>query len=465
MEGLLEFISGLEELKNVPKDQIQWMIDRGDVRNLNKGDLLWASGSPIDELRIIIEGKYRGFVVQNGQEREFGLFESGLITGVLPFSRLKEAQGSAVTVEEGSVFFLHKKHFSEMIQTQLELVTAFVHFMTSRVRNFTSFQLQNEKLLSLGKLSAGLAHELNNPASAILRSATTLKEHLRALPENFKSVIKIKMTDEEVDTINNLLFSKIDQGLQDDIGLMERTEREDTIAEWLEDNGVEDGYELAEGLVDFGFVEEDLETIRDAVPNEHFIPIINWIENNLTTEKMVEEIGDASKRIADLIGSIKSYTHMDQTLDKQKVDLHKGIQNTLRMLQHKSQKQNISLELDFDPDLPEIAGFPGELNQVFTNLIDNAYDAMENEASKQLNIKTFRENGSVHIHIKDSGPGIPEEVQTKIFDPFFTTKDVGKGTGLGLDIVKKIVEQHKGRIEFVTSEKGTEFQLILPVSS
>jgi signal transduction histidine kinase len=464
MEGLFGILSDLKEFENVPADQVKWMVDNGFTKNFNKGEFAFEPGDPINELRIILDGKFLGYGIQNGQRKEFGYFEKNLITGVLPYSRLKDAGAYAEALEPSNIFYLHKDHFPHMIRECHELTTALVHFMTSRVRDFTAFQLQNEKLMSLGKLSAGLAHELNNPVSAILRSAVKLKEHLRLLPKGFKDVIKIRISDEQVDKVNSLLFKKIDVGIQE-LSLMEKTDLEDEIAGWLEDNGIEDGYDMAENLVDFGFKTDELEMIKNEVTEAHSLPILNWIENNLTTEKMVDEIADASERISDLVKSIKSYTHMDQSLDRQKVDLHKGLRNTLRMLEHKSKKKGMLVDLNLDENLPEIDGFPGELNQVFTNLIDNAFDAMEESSEKVLNIATHRQNGNVHVHIKDTGPGIPEEIKSRIFDPFFTTKDVGKGTGLGLDIVKKIIEQHKGRIEFNSSTEGTEFKLILPISS
>lgn len=464
IETLVQFFQKMEDLQSVPATELEWMARAGKEWDLAEGDFLFKRDQASDNLHILLEGKLRLYGLVNGSQREFGAMESGDITGVLPYSRMKIAGGFGQATEPCRVFSLHRDHFPEMIRENYSLTSAFVHKMTNRVRSFTALQQQNEKLMALGKLSAGLAHELNNPASAIVRSATNLKDHLKAIPEGFKKVIAVKMDGSEIDAVNEILFRNLDSGMVEGMSLMERSSCEDEVAEWLEDKGVEDGYEIAENLVDFGFSEEDLEELSSRVPDNHFVPIIHWINNNLITEKMVLEISEASQRIAELVGSVKSYTHMDQSLDKQDVDLAKGIRNTLRMLQHKLKKGPVKVVENFSAEAATVTGFPGELNQVWTNLIDNAIDAMEESAEKVLEIKSWRDkHGNTYVSIIDSGSGIPEDVLSRIFDPFYTTKEVGQGTGLGLDVVKKIIEdQHKGRIKVESRPGRTEFNICLP---
>ncbi|MCG8320842.1 MAG: hypothetical protein MI921_15170 [Cytophagales bacterium] len=287
----------------------------------------------MDYLFIIFQGKFSIKVEQGSQFRNVGGFEPYSITGMLPYSRAVAARGYADSIGDSEVLRLHKDHFRFMITHHEELTTALVHIMSTRIRSFTKLEQQNDKMMALGKLSAGLAHELNNPSAAVVRSARILKKHLSLLPRNFKNVIKIRMSDEQVDSVNNLLFTKIEEGVKS-LTLMEKTELEDEIAEWLEQQGMEDGYEMAENFADFGFNGDDLQLISDQVPEVDMLPVINWINQNLTTEKLVNEIGEASQRINDLVRSVKSYTHMDRAPEKQPVDIHEGINNTLTMLNH-----------------------------------------------------------------------------------------------------------------------------------
>lgn len=337
--------------------------------------------------------------------------------------------------------------------------------MSSRIRNFTKFQQQNEKMMALGKLSAGLAHELNNPASAIVRSSKALQMHLKSLPDSFKKVTSIKMSPEEVDMINDLLYGKLESDEQVTYSLLERQEVEDDLADCLEERGVEDGYEITENLIDFGFTCSDVELIYDKTGETHFAPVMKWINDNLTTDRMVREIEDASSRIASLVDSVKNFTHMDQTPDKVKVDIHLGIDNTLTMLNHKLKRQNIEVIRNYDSNIPHPKIVVSQLNQVWTNLIDNAIDAMEDSKPARLEIDTRQDNEFIKTVIRDNGSGIPEDIKSRIFDPFYTTKEIGKGTGLGLDVVKSIIDRHNGTIK-VESEAGkTEFEVCIPIEA
>lgn len=462
----VELLRTVPELADVPADQLKWFLENAECTSMKRDEVLFKPGDPIDYLRVVIQGKMRFYQIQKDSMRTIGEFEAPYITGVLPYSRLKESTGHGVVLEDALFLLLHRDRFPEMIQQQYELTAAFVHYMTSRVRSFTTFQLQNEKLMSLGKLSAGLAHELNNPASAVVRSAQELKKHLQMTPQGFKKVTALRMEPEVVDSLNTMLLEKV-AALDDvqELSLMDRTDREDELADWLEDHGVEDGYEFSADLVDFGFEVSDLESVLAQTADHQFEPVLSWIHSNLVTEKMVRDIQDASERISELVKSVKSYTHMDQSQDNQTVDLHKGIKNTITMLQHKIRKNNMVIEKDLSAELPRIEGYPGEINQVFTNVIDNAMDATAEVSEPRITIKTTTDGEFVRVFIQDNGPGIPEDILQRIFDPFFTTKSVGEGTGMGLDVVKKIMEHHNGKV-VVNSEPGkTVFELCFPIKS
>ncbi|GAA4274276.1 ATP-binding protein [Aquimarina gracilis] len=452
----------IPEFTNVPIQQLQWLIDKSEIQTFKQGEFVFKKGDSIDQLSIVLKGKIAIKFEQNGNYKVVGEITKNGIAGLLPFSRMSSAMGYGEIMEDAEVLFLDRSMFREMVANHYELTESLVHHMTSRVREFTKNNVQSEKMMALGKLSAGLAHELNNPASAMLRSAKALKEHLGNVPEKFKRIISIRASEQEVNTINNVLFDRINHRPENNMKLTERNEKEDELEEWLEDQGVDNAFELTETLLDFCMDVPVMKEIHKATGKENFPHAIEWIENVLTTEKMVDEIGEASNRISNLVQSIKSYTHMDRAPEKVATDIHTGIKSTLTMLNHKLKKKNISVEKNFTLQLPEPKIFVSEINQVWTNLIDNAIDAMEH--SGVLKIETSQDKSFIKINITDNGKGIPEANINHIFDPFFTTKGIGEGTGMGLEVVQRIINQHNGDIKVVSRPGETTFTVCLPIN-
>ncbi|MDX2284210.1 MAG: ATP-binding protein [Bacteroidia bacterium] len=461
-ETLLAELKQLEEFARVPDEELRWMIERGYVLTFQPGERVFSTGDSIERMTVVLEGRIKVWMERNGERQEMMRLEAGEITGKLPYSRMRGATSNGEVVEFCRIFALGSEHFPEMIRTQYYLTEALVHVMTNRVRSMTAFQQQNEKLISLGKLSAGLSHELNNPAAAVVRSAEELKKHLGLMPEGFKRVISIRMEDAQVDAVNDVLFSALQREAKPLSG-MARFRAEECLIDWFDDQGVDNAQEYAEVLLEFGLTDEDLDFILQQTGEREFLPVLGWVVNVLTTEKFVNEIREAARRIADLVQSVKSYTYMDQVRDRQHVDVREGIRSTYTMLKHKFKKRSIEFIETFAEDLPAVSGFPGELNQVWTNLMDNALDAMEEGGT--LEVQAHPDGNCVRVRVIDSGKGIPPDVLSKIWDPFFTTKPLGQGTGLGLGVVHRIiVQQHKGTIEVAESRPGrTVFELYLPV--
>jgi signal transduction histidine kinase len=390
---------------NVPVEQLEWLIAEGEVVHMEEGDMLFQSGAPIQYFFVILEGRFQVYAMQAGQRRDAFVFEPGDITGALPYSRGKVSGGTAVAIEPCRVFRLPKELLRTMTREHFELTEVLVHQMTDRVRELGKMQQINEKMMSLGKLSAGLAHELNNPAAAIVRSSAALKAHLSHTPDKFKKVMSIEAVDRQVDVVNQFVFDKINAPAAKELSLMERSRQEDDVLDWLEDHAVSNAYDIASVFVDFGVHIFDLDALESELGPNHLDPILNWVCNNFVTEKIVTEIEEASKRIGHIVDSIKSYTHMDRATSKAKIHIREGLVNTLTLLNHKLKEKQIKVVKEFPDDLPEVEVFVGELNQVWTNIIDNAIDAME--AGGTLEIVCAADKRWLKTSIIDSGNGIP----------------------------------------------------------
>lgn len=455
----------IEILNDVPDNQIQWFIDESEHLFFVEGDFFAKANDPLVHTSVLIKGRIELYRVQNGNKTKISDLTRGNFTGLLPFSRAKVIPVNAVCREETELLSLSRDKFREMIQSHYELTQALVHVMTSRVREFTELEQQNEKMVALGKLSAGLAHELNNPASAIVRGSASLEKHLQCLPDAFKQLISIRLDPVHIESVNAKIHQALDSKERPALTMMERADREDEISDWLDDQpDVKNVYDMAENFVEFGLSIADLEEIKSYIPEGKLSPLLIWINNSFTTERMVSEIGIASKRISELVNSVKTFTHMDGGGDKMFADIRTGIRNTMTMLNYKIKKGNITVVEDYDDSLPPVKALIGELNQVWTNLIDNATDALENQENPQLTLRTRRDREFVCVSVIDNGPGIPEDIKMKVFDPFFTTKKIGQGTGLGLDVVSRIVRQHHGTISLKSEPGHTEFIVCFPIN-
>lgn len=472
----VEILRQFSAFENVPDEQLHWLSERAEEVTFPEGTTIYQPNDSVDYLILILDGQIRIESGSGGAGDELAIYDTHSILGVLPFSRMKRFIHRLVAEKPTRVLRLHRDHLPELIRSCYELTETLVHQMTSRVRDFTTMTQQTEKMASLGRLSAGLAHELNNPVSAVVRSADTLKTHLRATPEAFKTVMHLNLSDEQVDSVQTVFFAKVDGQLTGESGprltLLERSSLEDELTDWLDDHGVDDrddgpSVDLANPLVEFGFSVDDLDWILEKIGDENLVGVLNWLVNNLVAEKLVLDISEASKRISTLVGSIKNYTHMDQGVGKEQVRLSEGIRSTLTLLEHKVKRKQIALTITIADDLPTVCGWPGELNQVWTNLIDNAIDALPNGGKLDISSEPDRQGNGLEFvltKIIDNGPGIPDDIQDKIFEPFFTTKGIGKGTGLGLDIAQGVVKHHNGSLK-VKSEPGhTEFSVCLPIS-
>ncbi|SKC84080.1 ATP-binding protein [Ohtaekwangia koreensis] len=461
---ILTALRAVPEFKDLAESHLIWLMEKGTVSTLKEGEKFFTYGDPIDTMAIVLEGEVDLYRAQGNGSRYLGAVEKGEITGLLPYSRLKTAAAEGIASRDSTIFYLHKDNFMELVREHSPLAEILVHTMTDRVRDFTHQQQQDDKMMALGKLSAGLAHELNNPSAAIVRSAQELKRHLGNAPEKFKSVIKIQTTADIVDKVNEFIVAKLDETTsQQPLSMMEKSEREDAMADWLQNIGLEDAYETASIFVDFHIQPEDMESLNKILRPEDRVAVINWIGQTFTTERLVNEIEEASRRINVLVTSVKSYTHMDRAPERERADLRAGIRNTLTMLNHKIKKNQVTVVENIPDNFPQPCIYVSAMNQVWTNLIDNALDALEGRPNATLEIKVEKDREFLIAYIIDNGPGIPADILDKIFDSFFTTKPIGKGTGIGLEVVRQIILQHNGKVT-VKSEPGrTAFAVCIPI--
>ena len=457
---LVDRLAEHKGLGAAPRDELAWLASHGCLRQLQTGDVLTAKGALVEGLFIVLSGHLAMYVDRGAGPHKVMEWRQGDVTGLLPYSRLVGPPGDSVAQEPTTILAVHRDHIRAMVRECYEITSILVHIMIDRVRGFTSSDLHDEKMVSLGKLSAGLAHELNNPASAIERGAALLNERLVDSERAARGLAAAKLSDEQLaagDAIRKCCMGTRVPGV---LSPIEQAEREEAMAEWLADHGLE--ITTAETLADTTVTFEALDDLAKAVDGPALNAVLQWGAAGCLVRSVASEIQDAATRISGLVAAIKGFTHMDQAKVAEPVDLMQGLSNTVAVLKSKARAKSAAVVVEVEPDLPRVCGFAGELNQIWANLIDNALDAISQ--SGRVDVLANRENQRVVVRVVDNGPGIPAKIREHIFDPFFTTKPVGQGTGLGLDIVRRLVRHNDGAIAVESQPGRTEFRVTMPVA-
>ncbi len=456
---LVERLANHRTLGAAPRVELAWLAARGRVQSLAVGEQLAVKGAPVEGMYAILVGRMAIFLDKGGAPKKLADWQAGDVTGMLPYSRLVNSPGNSYAQEPCEVFILPREHMRAMPIECPELTTILVHRMVDRARDFTSNELHDEKLVSLGRLSAGLAHELNNPSAAIERSAALLGTRLDDVEQATRVLCASGLTEAQfdaVDAVRSACAVAPEHGVRSPI---ERSEREEAIADWLRDHGLDDT--ASEALSETGVTMDALDRLAGVVRGPALNAALRWAASGCSVRQLASEIQEAGTRIAGLVLAIKGFTHMDQATVAEPVDLAKSLANTVAVLKSKARGKSVAVSIQLDADLPRVRGFAGELNQVWGNLIDNALDAVP-EAGR-VDVRAQRDTRTVLVRIADNGPGIPPEIRARIFDPFFTTKPAGQGTGLGLDIVRRLVQHNDGQIEVDSRPGRTEFRVTLPI--
>jgi signal transduction histidine kinase len=454
---LVDRLAALPRLAGIPRQELEWLVAHGRFVAHEVGHVVGPKGERIEELWVVVSGHIAIRVDRGAGPRLVTEWHAGDVTGMLPYSRMKAPPGDNYCAERTELLAVHEKHFPELVYRCPAFTAHTVHTMLDRARNFNTSALQDEKMVSLGKLAAGLAHELNNPASATKRGASLLLGELSRLDGALQALSEGGLTGElhaAIERLRPLGLTRPDGVVRSSL---DQADREEEIADWLVRHGADPDH--APALADTAVTIDALDTLAKAVSDDTLDAALGWLAARGATQGLAADIEHAATRIYELVAAVKRFTYMDSLAGPESVDVEAGIRDTLRVLDAKVTSKNATIMIDFEPDLPRVRAIGGELNQVWMNLIDNALHAIPE--SGRIAISARRELDWVVVRVIDDGPGIPADLLERIFDPFFTTKPPGEGTGLGLDMSRRLVRRYHGDISVESRPGRTEFRVSL----
>ncbi len=460
--ALREALCGIPLFAALSEEQLRWVLDHASEETREAGDVVFAEGEGATAFWILLEGELRITKRVGADETVLASHGPGAFTGEIPLLAGTPYIATARATGRSRLLRISDADFRALLARYPPLLTAVVRTMAERIDATESLVRQREKLAALGTMAAGLAHEMNNPASAARSAAGRLRAtsadlHARAL------ALGKSLDGGQLDRLVTLRQEVVARAKNaPPLDTLERSDREDELAAWLEDHGVEEGWELAPTLVSAALDTTWLGALAGEFPDGVLGEVLSWLGAVVDESELLAAVDAGTARVSTLVAAVKSYSYMDQA-PLQDVDLHEGLENTLTILGYKL-KKGVTVTRSYDRALPRLCAYGSELNQVWTNLIDNAVDAMDGKG--RLSLRTARDGDDALVEIADDGPGIPPEALPRIFEPFFTTKGVGKGTGLGLDISYRIVVAHHHGDIAVQSEPGdTRFQVRIPLET
>lgn len=456
----VEFLRQLPLLSGLSDEDLARLYQLAVPIELSQGEVLMKEGTQGDSLYVVLEGEFE--ITKRSGEREIAIAVRGAGEVMGEMGLLSEEPRSATVTAMGPARLLRldQEDFQSVLRSSSEAAMAILHTVTSRLRNTESMLRHHEKLSSLGTMAAGLAHEINNPAGAVQRAAEQQAEVIRELARAGEGLAVLGISATEREQLVNL-WQELESATGETLSSLDRSDRQEELGRWLQRAEVEDGWRYVGPLVEAGWTRERLGELEGTFRGEKLHAVVRWLAQSSEALALTREVSGASTQILSIVQSVKDYAYLDQA-PEQVVDIERGLEDTLVMLQNRLGEQ-IQIKREFAAELPRVEGFGSELTQVWTNLVENAIDAMEGEGT--LTLKTRRSESEVEVVICDDGPGIPAEVRDRIFDPFFTTKPPGFGTGLGLHMVYNIVVQrHKGSIAAESEPGRTCFTVTLPAA-
>jgi signal transduction histidine kinase len=448
-----------KKLGSSPPDELAWLAKHGTLHTYAVGDVVTSHTEHAVKLLIVFSGSMVIRLDRGAGSIKLFEWKGGDVGGVMPYSRVTSPPADVVAEEPTETLVVHRDKLTEMTRECPVATAILVHAMVDRARQFTTADLRDEKLISLGKLAAGFAHELNNPASAVVRSAKMLHEGIESSEAAARRLGAAHLTDAQLASIEAMRTACA--LATPTMSAVERSDREDAITDWLDDHDV-DG-DSAGPLAGSGMTVEKLDELAASVSGDALDAAIAWLAAGCSVRALSSEIETAASRIYDLVAAVKGFSYMDRAPTPEPVDIRKGIADTLTMLAAKARNKSVEVSMEIPADLPRAQAVGAEINQVWMNLIDNALDAVDKNG--RVTVTARHELERVVVRVIDNGPGIPADIQSRIFDPFFTTKGVGSGTGLGLDIVRRLLQRLDGEISVESVPGRTEFQVRLPAAS
>jgi signal transduction histidine kinase len=456
---IVEELVAHRAIGKAPREELQWIATHGQVRTFAQGEMIFRSTEILDGLYIVLAGKVALYVQRSGGLRKMMEWSAGEVSGTLPYSRMTTPPGDTLAEEPVVSIHVPREMFRALTRECPVVSGILVNIMTDRARRFTSADLRDEKMMSLGKLAAGLAHEVNNPASASLRHAQELEAMLEESEHASRALLRASLTPAQVDAIDH--FCEMCKGQKQGIEVsgLALADSEDAVAARLEMH-LADG-SLAPALVRAGATADDLDRLAEAIGGAALNAALRWIASTCSARMLSIDIERVSRRINELVSAVKGFTNMDKELDVAGVDIQRGIRDTVAMLRGKAKQKSLVVSVDVPEGLPPVRGYTAEVNQVWMNLIDNAIDAAPERG--HIAVAASLVVPDIIVTVTDDGPGIPAEIRERIFDPFFTTKPVGEGTGLGLDIVRRVAHWHNGDVSVISRPGQTEFRVRLPI--
>jgi signal transduction histidine kinase len=454
---LVDRLATLGNLAAIPRAELEWLVQHGEAEKHEAGSVLAPKGAPIEKLWVVLSGGIAVRVDRGAGPRRVTGWGPGEVSGMLPFSRMTGPPGDNYLEEETELLTVHKRHFPEMLYRCQAFTALTVHLMIDRARSFNASDMHDEKMISLGKLAAGLAHQLNNPASATLRGAKQLRASLADAIASSRTIVTAGLTNEQFDTIDQVWNDHLAEPLPTDRSAIHQIERENEIADWLDRYHADP--DEATALAEANVTIEMLDRLVTGVPVDSLQAVLPWIAAGCSISVLTTELEQAATEIYELVSAIKQFTYMDTPAGPSYVDIEAGLRDTIAVLAAKAQAKNASITLAMEENLPRVCANGGELNQIWFNLIENALDAISENGRIQVSARAGARR--VVIIVADDGTGISSEDLPRIFDPFFTTKPVGKGTGLGLGIAHQLVRRQNGDITVQSTPGWTEFRVSL----
>jgi signal transduction histidine kinase len=455
--SLADRLASLSNLGEIPRAELEWLAAHGHLEVHEAGTVLSPKGKRVERLFVILSGHVAVRVDRGAGPRLVMGWRTGEVSGMLPYSRMKGPPGDNYLEETTEVLAIHEDHFPEMIYRCPVFTMYTVHLMLDRARSFNTSDLQDEKMISLGKMAAGLAHELNNPASAMVRGAKQLSAGLAQAETAAHALGAAGLTGELFDWIEQMRSTCLAQPDGVVLSPIQQADREDEISDWLVRHQLDPDH--ADPLADTAVTIDALDALADATSGDTLDAVLRWIAAGCATHSLASDIEQAATRIYELVAAVKRFTYMDNLAGPEPVDVEAGLRDTLRMLAAKAKSTGATITLDVAADLPSVYATGSELNQVWLNLIDNALDAIPE--SGRIAISARHELNRVVVRVVDDGAGISPDVLPHIFDLFFTTKPPGQGTGLGLDITRRLLRRYHGDIAVESRSGRTEFRVTL----